>query len=333
MRAIGTALASLVMALAALGLAVAAERRGGAPGEPRAAIADASGALLISNSRAGQAILDTPPMAPGQTVGGAVRIGNAGKVAGRFSVRATGMKDTPGPYGGKLSDRLQLALVDVSGTPATVYTGTAAGLQGVDLGTFAAGAQRDYSLTATLPDTGVPTGALTGDNAFQGSAMKLDIQWNAVASGGGGGSNGGGGSSGGGSNGGGNNGGGGGTPPVTEPPAGGEVATLEVLGETLGLPSSKRCVSGRRMKIRLRAPGNIRVLAATVRVNGKLKKRVERFRHRTVKLKKLPKRRFRLTVRVRAANKRVYVSKRIYRACKPSKQKKAINRGWRKRAR
>jgi hypothetical protein len=327
MRAIGTALASLVMALAALGLAVAAERRGGAPDEPQAAIADASGALLISNSRAGQAILDTPPMAPGQTVGGAVRIGNAGKVAGRFSVRVTGMKDTPGPYGGKLSDRLQLAFVDVSGTPVTVYAGAAAGLQGVDLGTFAAGAQRDYSLTATLPDGGVPTGALTGDNAFQGSAIKLDIQWDAVASSGGGG-NGGGGNGGGGSNG-----GGGGTPPVTEPPAGGEVSTLEVLGETLGLPSSKRCVSGRRMKLRLRAPGNIRVLAATVRVNGKLKKRVERFRHRTVKLKKLPKRRFRLTVRVRAANKRVYVSKRIYRACKPSKQKKAINRGWRKRAR
>jgi hypothetical protein len=327
MRAIGTALAALAMALAALGLAVAAERRGGAPLEPRAAVADASGALLISNSRAGQAVLSTPPMAPGQTVAGAVRIGNAGRLAGRFSVGVTGVHDTPGPYGGLLSDRLQLALVDVTGAPVTVYAGTAAGFSGVDLGTFGAGAQRDYSLSATLPDGGIPLGAATGDNAYQGAALRLDLEWNAVASddgsnGGGGGSTGGGGTV---------TPPGGSTPPVTELPDGGEVSTLEVLGETLGLPSSKRCISGRRMTIRLRAPGAIRVLAATVRVDGKLKQRVERFTSRTVKLKQLPKRRFRLTVRVRAANKRVYVSKRIYRACKPAKQKRSVDRGWRER--
>ena len=129
MRPLVTALASVVMALFALGLAIAAPHRGG-PAEPKAAIDDASGALLISNSRAGEAVFSAPPMAPGETVSGDVRIGNAGQLAGRFSVGVTGVQDAPGPYGGRLSQRVQLALVDITGAPVTMYSGTAAGLAG-----------------------------------------------------------------------------------------------------------------------------------------------------------------------------------------------------------
>jgi hypothetical protein len=320
MRALGTALASVIMALGALGLAVAAPLRG-QPEAPAAAVGDASGALLISNSRAGEAVFSAPPMRPGETVSGAVRIGNAGQVGGRFSMGVTGVHDTPGPYGGRLSERVQLALVDTTGAPVMVYAGDAAGFGDVDLGTLAPGAQRDYRLSATLPDGGVPADGTLGDNVFQGAALSLDLEWRAVATDDG---SGGGGSTGGGSA-------GGGAPPATGSPDAGEVSELEVLGETLGLPSANRCVSRRGMRIRLRAPGGIRVLAATVRINGKLKKRVERFKQRTVKLTRLPARRFRLTVRVRAASKRVYVSKRVYRPCKAAKQKRSIDRGWRKR--
>ena len=310
MRSAATALTSAGLALGAFGIAVAAPGAGG-PDTPVAALDDSSGALLISNSRAGEAVFEAGAMAPGQSVAGTVRIGNAGERAGRFSVGVTGVRDTLGPYGGALSERVQLSLLDVSrGEP--VFYGAPAELPTADLGTFAAGAQRDYKLTATFPDGGLPAGPAAGDNAYQGAALSLDLEWTAAAAGD--------------------------TPavPMTPPapptPPRGEG---EVLGNQVVPPpqsSGGSCARKRRkpVKIRLRVPRGVRVLAATVRVNRKLKKRVTGSKRRVVKLRRLPAGRMRIVVRVRASNHRVYISKRLYRACKakPVRMRK-LQRTWR----
>lgn len=290
MRALATALISVAMALGALGLAIAAPHRGRAP-EPKAAFGGASGALQISNSRAGQSVFGAAAMRPGQTVTGSVRIGNAGDVAGRFSVRPADVIDAPGPYGGVLSARLQLALVDVTraGQPVTVYAGTAAAFGAVQLGTFEPGAQRDYVVAATLP--------VDSDNSFQGSALSLGLEWRASGAGGAG------------------------TPPGTGTPPPTGTAPGTPAGGSPGSPPvpspARQCVKRRRLTVRLKAPRGARVRSATVKVNGNVKARVKGAKRRVrVKLRGVRTARVKLVVRVRTSNGRSYTSKHSYSVCK-----------------
>ena len=182
MRTIATAVVSVAMALSALGLAMAAPHIGGQVA-PKAVAAGASGALRIANSREGQAVFAAGAMRPGESVSGTVRIGNDGDVPGRFSVRGSGIEDTPGPYGGRLSERVQLRLIDVTDAqqPLILFAGLPGGLAELDLGTIAPGARRDYQLTAALPDGGLPGTATGGDNRFQGSALSVGVEWVASA--------------------------------------------------------------------------------------------------------------------------------------------------------
>jgi hypothetical protein len=321
MRTVATLIASLGMALAAFGLAVAAPRdRDGDRAQTR--LLAASGAIGISNSHDGLAVFSASAARPGQQVGGTVRIGNSGTAAGTFSVRADGLQETPGSYGGRLSERLSLVLLDVTDPqrPATLYAGTPAALSEIALGTFAAGEQRDYRIAATLPSTGAPASVSAGDNRFQGARLTFGLAWRAVAP----------------------------EPtatatpiatptptpdpaaptrtvpaPATPAPAPTTQPTVppasdptgDVLGDALGLPSSRRCVKRRRLKIRLRAPGGARVLSATVRV-GKRRITIKRAPRRPIVLRRLPARRFKVEVAVRASNGRTYKTTRVYRACR-----------------
>jgi hypothetical protein len=276
-------------------------------------------------------------MRPGEGVSGTVRIGNTGTAAGRFSLRRASVQDVPGPYGGVLSQRVQLVLFDVTDVsrPRTVYAGAPAGLAEVDLGTIAAGARRDYLFAATLPDGGLPTTEAAGDNRYQGAAMSLGFEWRAGVAGG--------------------------TPPTptptprppaptptptprppaptptptpnpptapkppapprTQPPIPGE-PTGEALGDVLGLPTASRCVSRRRFKIRLRAPGGARVVSATIAIKGRKKVIVKGGRTRApVNLRGLPKGKVKVRLSVRASNGRTYKSTRTYRTCATKKTK------------
>jgi hypothetical protein len=312
MRALATAFASVVMALAAFGLAVASPYAGRRD-EPRAALAASSGAVRIANSREGQAVFTAAGIRPGEGVSGTLRIGNDGDVPGRFSVARSGMQDTPGPYGGRLSEQVLLELLDVTDAqqPATVYTGTPAGFGDTDLGTLAPGAYRDYVISATLPNGGLPLAPDSGDNRFQGSALSLGLEWRATSAdvlpsptqtsdpapapvpGG--------------------------TPgplPPAPPAAGGVEPAGEALADAIGLPPAKSCVKRRRLRLRLKTPDRARVVSATIAINRKVKKRVSGAKaRRPVKLRRLPKRRFTLGITVRAANGRTYTATRSYRAC------------------
>jgi hypothetical protein len=295
MRALATALISSAMALGAFGLAIAAPHQGH-PREPRAALGGTSGVLQISNSREGQAVLTATAMRPGQTVTGGVRIGNAGDVAGRFSVRPADVRETRGPFGGLLSERLQLALYDVTRPePVAIYSGTPAAFGSIDLGTFERGAQRDYVVAATLPDGGLPDTDFGGDNRFQGSTLSLGLEWRATASGGTGWTV---------------------TPPSAVAPPG-TAPPASTGSDSLGRPRAGTCIKRRRLTLRVKAPGGARVLSATVKVNGKVKARVKRPTKRArVRLRRLPARRITVVVSVRASNGRSYTSSRSYNACK-----------------
>jgi hypothetical protein len=299
MRSFTVLFSSLTMALAAFALAVAA------PGHHDFATVDlqqASGALQISNSRAGQSLFTATQMRPGEGVSGTVRIGNNGDIAGRFGVRAVGVADAPGPYGGLLSDRLELVLFDVTNVqqPLTVFAGHPSDFGEIDLGTFAAGESRDYLLAATLPDGGIAASATAGDNLYQGASLNLGFEWRAgtVAAP---------------------------TPvptatpkPVTPPrPKVTPTPTAPVVNaDTLGLPGRTRCVKRGRMKFTLKIPAGVQIVSATVAVNGRVKARLKGAKLRKpVSLKRLRKS-TKLKVTVRASNGHTYTATRVYKACK-----------------
>jgi hypothetical protein len=296
MRTAATLIMSLVMALGAIGLAVAAP--GGGQRLASAQIQDASGAVVISNSRTGQAVFDAQAMRPGQGVSGTLTIGNHGDVAGDFAVRRSGMQDTAGPNGGLLSDRIELVLFDVTDVhaPKTVYDGTPANFAQVSLGKFEPGEDRDYLFVATLPDTG-------DDNAYQGSGMSFGVEWRAGASAGALPSV---------------------TPAPTVPPSATPVATpvptpttpapptVIDYSSTIGLPAANLCAKGGKLKFKVKAPAGTKVKTATVAVNGKIKVRLKG--SKSVTLKKL-KKTFKVTVAVKASNGRSYTGTRVYRVC------------------
>lgn len=300
MRPVATLIVSIGMALGAIGLAVAAP--GGGHDLARAEVQATSGAVSIANSRAGQAVFSAAGMRPGEGASGTVTIGNDGDAPGRFAVRAAGVQDVPGAGGGKLSERVELVLFDVTNVqnPITVYAGDPAGFDQVSLGVIAPGGERDYLFAATLPD-----GA---DNRFQGSALSLGFEWSAAtvaaapAP----------------------------TPTATpQPPAPTPTATPQppttpapttpppvALADAMGMPSPRSCVKRGRLTLRLKAPAGGKVVSATVKVNGRVKARLKGAKAaKALSLRGL-KRTTKLTVTVKASDKRTYSAARTYKACK-----------------
>ncbi len=140
-----------------------------------------AGTLSQSNSKDNAAILTATGMLPGDIATGTVVITNSGDVAGTFTLSQSNITSTPGPNGGNLSTQLDLLIQDVTGAPATIYSGkfdaltpTAAGLP------FSAGEARTYQFTVTFPDGGPPPGPTTGDNAFKSSAASAEFDWTAT---------------------------------------------------------------------------------------------------------------------------------------------------------
>jgi spore coat-associated protein N len=138
-----------------------------------------AGSLHHTNSKSGAAILTASKMKPGDTVQGTVTIANDGDLAGTFSLSTSNLSDTPGTNGGKMSDVLQLQIVDQT-TSTTIYSGAIKSVGTVAAGTYAAGASHTYQFTVTFPDGGTPGSATTGDNAYKSSSMSIEFDWNEV---------------------------------------------------------------------------------------------------------------------------------------------------------
>jgi hypothetical protein len=303
MRPIATLVISLAMALGAIGLAVAAPGGlvGGQQELARAEVQAASGAVTIANSRAGQALFSAAAMRPGEGVSGTVTIGNHGDAEGRFAVQAAGVQDVPGAGGGRLSERVQLVLFDVTNvqSPVTVYAGPPADFDQVDLGVLTPGQERKYLFAATLPDGGAD------DNRFQGSSLSLGFEWRAGPAGSA-------------------------TPTPTPAPAAPPVPTATpapatpttpatppvALADALGLPAPASCVKSGRLTLRLKAPGGAKVLSAIVKVKGRVKARLKGAQAaKPVTLRDLTKT-TKLSISVKASDGRTYAAARTYKSCK-----------------
>jgi len=112
---------------------------------------------------------------------GSVTLTNDGDIDGQFWFTTSDIGNTPGANGGNLSDALQLRVMRGA---TTVYSGDINAVPAVaplsDAGTIAAGASATYTVEVMFPDGGTPTTATTEDNAYQGSAMTIDLDWECV---------------------------------------------------------------------------------------------------------------------------------------------------------
>jgi hypothetical protein len=307
-------LLNIVLAVLALGLAFAAPGEGAA----RLRLASATGALSLSNSKEGAAVFTTAAMRPGDEASGSVTIGNTGTVIAALSVAPASTQDAPGTGGGRLSDRLQLLVLDVTNVqaPRTVYSGTLKAMPSVGLGSLAAGAQRTYLFVAKL----LP-GA--GDNAFQGAALTTAFNWTATGSDA--------------------------TTPTPTPtpvPAGTPAPTPaapaapsapaapaappagpigpDPMGAVLGdqvfsMPAPTSCISRRKFTITLRRPRGLAFKALTITVNRKTKVKLKGLKARKVKakinLRGLPKGKVVVKVTATTTTGRKAITKRTYHTC------------------
>jgi hypothetical protein len=110
-------------------------------------------------------------------------------------------------------------------------------------------------------------------------------------------------------------------PAAPAPPATTATPKKPTFNAVVVLPSTRRCVSRRRFRIRLRHPRGARVASAVVRVNGK-KVATRRGRRITapVNLRGLPKGRFAVRITVKLADGRTVSGTRRYRTCTPKKR-------------
>ena len=139
----------------------------------------ASGSMSVWNSKDGAAIFNLSNMAPGVTDQGEVTIGNTGASPGSLSLSSHDLVDSPGMYGGTLSQRLDLRIVDVSsGGGTTVYANKLESMPEQSLGILPAGESRTYRFLVTMSNGGSPPSQYTGDNVYQRATTSLGYEWN-----------------------------------------------------------------------------------------------------------------------------------------------------------
>ncbi len=106
------------------------------------------------------------------------------------------------------------------------------------------------------------------------------------------------------------------TPPTTTPPVTTPPPIVTVAPAAVGLPSAKRCVSGRRFAIHLRKVRGEKVASATVFVKGRRVKAVKGKQiTAAIDLRGLPKGKFVVRIVVTTVSGKRFSGKRTYRTC------------------
>lgn len=93
-----------------------------------AALAMTSGGVTLENSKNGSAVFNVGNLAPGGSGGGQVALSNTGTLAGDLKLTQADVVDTPGPFGGRLSEGTRLTVTDQSNGNAVLYAGALSGL-------------------------------------------------------------------------------------------------------------------------------------------------------------------------------------------------------------
>lgn len=148
---------------------------------PRIEVIAADGGFA-EPSHAADAVFEVTGLGSGESISGTVRVRNAGDDSGLVSLARTRLSDSPGPNGGRLSERLELEVLDVTDpqAPAVAYTGGVGPLTVRPLGVLGAGASRTYSVKATVLSGQTPTVAFGGGDPYEGSSTRIFLRWRAV---------------------------------------------------------------------------------------------------------------------------------------------------------
>lgn len=175
-RAEGTSVArwlrsvfSLLLAVGVLAIALPAAFGSGAKGAGVNPVRVFSSGSLVALNASGGAQLSIGGLVPGQSRSATVQVSNPGSASTSFSLTPQ-LADHVGPGGAPLSGALVLRIASrVSG--AVVYDGPIGAMPRLGLGAVAAGAQRAYRFTVTLPES--------VGNEVAGSSLSAGFAWNA----------------------------------------------------------------------------------------------------------------------------------------------------------
>ena len=131
------------------------------------------------NSRQGSAVLEARNIAPGDSRSATVTITNRDGAPASFSLTKHGLREQLGRGGGRLSDRLELRLEDVTNqpSPTTLYSGALGSMSRQTLGKYMPGESRTYRFTVTFTDRRAASGADLADNAYMGGSLSLGFHW------------------------------------------------------------------------------------------------------------------------------------------------------------
>jgi Ca2+-binding RTX toxin-like protein len=175
-RLIGKLIVLLAILVGAPKLYAAATAGSGSP-LPRAQTL-ASGSMSVADSNDGSAIFSISSMAPGKADQGEVTIDNTGSAPGSLVLSSFNRLDSPGTYGGLISEVLDLRVVNVSGdSRREVYSGKLGSMPEQQLGTLAVGGSGSYRFIVSMPDGRSPPTPWAGDNVYQGASASIGYDW------------------------------------------------------------------------------------------------------------------------------------------------------------
>jgi len=140
----------------------------------------ADGPVVLSSSKNGVALLQGAHIVPGDSITGLITLSNKGDKPGTLALAISGVRDSPGAYGGRLSSVLVVRLEDLTSGRPPIET-TLARNAPISLGDLPGRQTRTYRVIASFPDTGTPAGPALGDNLLQGSSVEVGLAWHLTA--------------------------------------------------------------------------------------------------------------------------------------------------------
>jgi hypothetical protein len=160
---------SLAVAIGILALALPLAFGSGARGAGVDPVQVFSSGPLVSAEASGASQLSIAGMVPGESRSATVRVANAGTASAMFNFAAH-VADQVGSGGARLSDAMVLRIESTAGDP--LYSGLIGQMPRLGLGAIAAGAERAYRFTVTLPSS--------VGNEVEGSSLSAGFAWNAA---------------------------------------------------------------------------------------------------------------------------------------------------------
>jgi hypothetical protein len=178
------ALVLIAIALGIAAVAAAAWRSQPQAGSPSLSLS--SKQLQLAQTAANQALIKMFNARPGQVARGTTLVTTTGATA-TLQVRASNVRDIPGPNGGKLVANRRLWIdIRCVATPCphdpVAYKGPLALMGTRSLGIWRPGTHRTYAVRVWLLRGGMPSTTSTGDNLYQHSTAKFGIVWTATGS-------------------------------------------------------------------------------------------------------------------------------------------------------